>query len=241
MMSPALLTDVVLTSLESLAIVVGVALVRLGGVNFIFSAVSPNLTNFLVLPNPTPYLESELLSSYRHFCAFLLNFFNAFLSFSISLVSCVKFWLTEFAFLPPFLAAGKSNFSFPSFLNLQQSQVLCMVYVPPGLLHRLQCFLKRIFLGTLAVDSVPGCFFPFLLLGEAFSGNSNLTFSWVQTRLITSSEVRSKCMSIGIMPFSFMLYWSCHWIGYICSTWLPSSASVNGMFSGLVLAFLLEL
>ncbi len=31
--SPALLTDVVLTSLESLAIVVGVALIRLGGVN----------------------------------------------------------------------------------------------------------------------------------------------------------------------------------------------------------------
>jgi hypothetical protein len=34
------------------------------------------------------------------------------------------------------------------------------------------------------------------------------------------------------MPFFlFMLYWSCHWIGHIHSTWLPSSASVSGTFS----------
>jgi hypothetical protein len=37
------------------------------------------------------------------------------------------------------------------------------------------------------------------------------------------------------------LYWSCHWRGHIRSTWLPSSASVNGTFSGLVLAFALGL
>jgi hypothetical protein len=62
MASLALLNDVVLASLELLAIVVGVAFIGLGGVNLIFSMVSLNLTNFLVLPNPTPYSELELLS-----------------------------------------------------------------------------------------------------------------------------------------------------------------------------------
>ncbi len=78
MMLPALLTDIVLTSLELLAIVVGVALIGLGGVTFVFSMVSPNLINFLVLHNPTPYSEPELLSLYWCFSAFLLNFFNTF-------------------------------------------------------------------------------------------------------------------------------------------------------------------
>jgi hypothetical protein len=63
MTSPALLTDVVLVLLESLAIVVGVALIGLGGVKLVCTMVSLNLTIFLVLPNPTPYLELESLSS----------------------------------------------------------------------------------------------------------------------------------------------------------------------------------
>jgi hypothetical protein len=63
MTSLALLTDVVLASLELLAIVVvGVAFIGLGGVKLVCSTVSLNLTNFLVLPNPTPYSELELLS-----------------------------------------------------------------------------------------------------------------------------------------------------------------------------------
>jgi hypothetical protein len=62
MMSPALLTDAVLTSLELLAIVVGVAFIRLGGVKLICTMVSLNFTIFLVLPDPTPYSELELLS-----------------------------------------------------------------------------------------------------------------------------------------------------------------------------------
>jgi hypothetical protein len=62
MTSPALLTDAVLTSLELLAIVVGGAFIGLGGVKLVFSTVSPNSTTFLVLPDPTPYLELELLS-----------------------------------------------------------------------------------------------------------------------------------------------------------------------------------
>jgi hypothetical protein len=60
--SPDLLTDAVLTSLGLLAIVVGVALSKLGGVYLVFVTVSPILTIFLVLPDPTLYLESESLS-----------------------------------------------------------------------------------------------------------------------------------------------------------------------------------
>jgi hypothetical protein len=62
MTSLALLTDVVFASLESLEIVVRVAFNGLGGVKLVCSTVSLNLTNFLVLPNPTPYSELELLS-----------------------------------------------------------------------------------------------------------------------------------------------------------------------------------
>jgi hypothetical protein len=63
MTSSALLTDVVLASSELLAIVLGVALIGLGGVNFVFLTVSLNLiSNFLVLPDPSPYSELELLS-----------------------------------------------------------------------------------------------------------------------------------------------------------------------------------
>jgi hypothetical protein len=62
MTSLALLTDAVLTSLELLVIVVRVAFIRLGGVRLIFSMVSLNLTIFLVLHNPAPYSELELLS-----------------------------------------------------------------------------------------------------------------------------------------------------------------------------------
>jgi hypothetical protein len=63
MMSLVLLTDVVLVSLELLGIVVGVALIGLGGVKLVCTTVSLNLTNFLMLPDPTPYSELELLSS----------------------------------------------------------------------------------------------------------------------------------------------------------------------------------
>ncbi len=91
MKSLALLTDAVLTSSVLLAIVVGVAFIRLGGVKLAFSMVSPNLTKFLVLPDPTPYLESESLSSYWRFCTFLPDFFNVFLSFLVFFVSCAKF------------------------------------------------------------------------------------------------------------------------------------------------------
>jgi hypothetical protein len=92
MTSSTLLTDIVLTSSELLVIVVGVALIGLGGVNFVFLMVSPNLiSNFLVLPNQTLYLKSQLLSSYWRFHDFLLDFFNAFSSLSNFSLSCAKF------------------------------------------------------------------------------------------------------------------------------------------------------
>ena len=62
MISLVLLNELVLMSLELLAIVVGVAFIGLGGVKLVCTMVSLNFTNFLVLPNPTPYSESELLS-----------------------------------------------------------------------------------------------------------------------------------------------------------------------------------
>ena len=62
MTSLALLTEAVLTSLELLVMVVGVAFIKLGGVKLVCTIVPLNLTIFLVLPNPTPYTELELLS-----------------------------------------------------------------------------------------------------------------------------------------------------------------------------------
>jgi hypothetical protein len=51
------------TSSGLLAILVGVAFIGLGGVNLAFLMVSPKLNStFLVLPNPTPYSDLELLS-----------------------------------------------------------------------------------------------------------------------------------------------------------------------------------
>jgi len=63
MTSSALLSDVVLLSLGLLTIGVGVALIGLQEIQLICTTVSLILTNFLVLPNPTPYSELESLSS----------------------------------------------------------------------------------------------------------------------------------------------------------------------------------
>jgi hypothetical protein len=76
MTSPALFTDVVHTSSELLPIVVGVALIKLRGVNFVFLMVSPKYNStFLVLPNPTPYQAriAVLILALLHFLAQLLH------------------------------------------------------------------------------------------------------------------------------------------------------------------------
>jgi hypothetical protein len=51
-----------------------------------------------------------------------------------------------------FLSA-KIRFSVLSFLNQWQSQVLCVKYVPPRFLQRLQCFLARAFFGGTIVST----------------------------------------------------------------------------------------
>ncbi len=108
MTSLALLTGVVLTSSRLLEILLGVALIGLGGVTFVFLMVSPKFNStFLVLPNSTPYSESELLSLYWHFLDFLFNFLRAFSSLSNFWLNCVKFCLAGLGFFPPFLVALK--------------------------------------------------------------------------------------------------------------------------------------
>jgi hypothetical protein len=63
MTSSALLTDVVLLSSGLLAIIVGVAFIGLGGVNFVFLMVSSNLVStFLVLEEEVPTELKVLLT-----------------------------------------------------------------------------------------------------------------------------------------------------------------------------------
>jgi hypothetical protein len=100
--------------------------------------------------------------------------------------------------------------------------------------------LKLDFLGNPDRRTGTGTLLPFLtLVGRLvrFSLLSGLPFSWVQMRSIASNKIRSKRMSFGVMPSLFILYWSCHGSGHICSTRAPSSASMNRTFLGLVLAF----
>jgi hypothetical protein len=77
-----------------------------------------------VLPDPTPYSELKSPSSYWQFFDFFLNFLKAFSTLSNFLLNCAKFCLAGLGFLPPFLAAWKLDFSFPSFSYLRQSLVL---------------------------------------------------------------------------------------------------------------------
>jgi hypothetical protein len=212
----ALLNDAGHTSSYVLAIRVGVALIRLGGVNLVFLIVSPKFNPiFLVLLNLIPYSESELLSSLRRFLDLRDAFSRVFLSLSNFLLNWAKDCLARFGFIPAFLVAQKSAFTVPSFLYLQQSLVLCVVCMPPCFLHRLQCLSKRTFLGTCFLAPVLGCLVPVLFFQEALLPDEVLAFSCVHMLSIASKEVRSKCMSMGVMPSSWRLYWSCHWCGHI--------------------------
>jgi hypothetical protein len=97
MTSSALLTDVGHTSSGLLVTLVGVAFIGLVGVTFVFLMVSPKLIyTFLVLPNPTPYSELELLSLYQRFLDLLLTFLRVFLSLSnFSLSTAQSFALRD--------------------------------------------------------------------------------------------------------------------------------------------------
>jgi hypothetical protein len=182
--------------------------------------VSPKFNSiFPMLPDPIPYLESESLSSLRHFLDLAVDFLIAFMSLSNFSLNWAKDCLAGLGFFPPFVAARKSAFSDLSFSCLRQSFVLCIVCMPPCFLQRLQCFSKRTFLGILVVDSVPGHLFPLLLLMEAFLPEEcALDISCIHTCSIALRDVRSKRMSTGVIPFSLRLNWPCHVSGHIQRT-----------------------
>ncbi len=210
-----------LTILLSLADSEGVALIGLGGVNLdrltAFSKFNPN---FLVLPGPISYLLSELLLSLRRF----LDLREAFLRVFSNLFNFLLNWVNNFfaglGFLPAFLTPRKLTFTIPSFLYLQQSLVACIVCVPPCFLHSLQDYLKQTFLWACFVAPLLGCLAPALFLWEAFLPDGTWVFSWVHTRSIALREAWRERMSMGVVPFSCRLYWSCHWCGHIRRTWL---------------------
>ncbi len=105
-----------------------------------------------MLPNPIPYSKSESLLLQGHFFCLASCFLIAFLSLSIFFITCAKDCFVESGFFPPFLAAGMMGFSVPSFSDLQQSLVLCVVHAAPCFLQRSYCFLVWAFLGTLPVE-----------------------------------------------------------------------------------------
>ncbi len=93
--------------------VLGVALIGLGGVNLVFLMVSPKFISFLpMLPDPIPYSESESLSLQQ--CLFQLASYFLIASSSLSIFSlnCIKDFFMGLGFFPPFLAAWKSIFPF---------------------------------------------------------------------------------------------------------------------------------
>ncbi len=102
-----------------LAISVGIALIRLGGVNFnrlkTFSKFNPN---FLVLSNPISYLLSESPSSLRHFLGLREAFLRVFSNLSNYLLNWANNSFAGLGFLPDFLVAQKLAFTLPSFLYL---------------------------------------------------------------------------------------------------------------------------
>jgi hypothetical protein len=151
-------------------------------------------------PEPVPYLsELELLSSLRRFFVLVPCFLITFSSFSNFLLICTKEFFAGLGFFLPFLAVQKLAFSDPSFSYLQQPFVFCILYTPPRLLQRLDCFLMQSFYGTLAVDSAPGLLVPFMPLLEAFLLDGALDFSCAHTRSIVSRDIRSKHMSTGVL------------------------------------------
>ncbi len=89
------------------------------------------MTIFPMLPDPIPYLESELLSLRRRFRFLVSRFLRTFSSLSNFSLNCAKDCFVGLGFFPPFLAARKLECSVPSFSKRRQSRVLCVVYAPP--------------------------------------------------------------------------------------------------------------
>ena len=145
-----IVNDVRQSSPLSLSAIVRVALIGLGGVNFVCLQVSLKfIPSFPMLPNPIPYSELESISLWQYFFFLASCFMIAFLSCSIFLHNCAKDCFVGLGFLASFLVAQKLDFSFLFFSYLQQSCVLCMVCVSECFLHRSRCFSEWAFLGIL--------------------------------------------------------------------------------------------
>jgi hypothetical protein len=146
-MSSALLTNIGHTSLLFLVTILGVAFIRLGGVNLVFLPVSPKFitTTFPMLPNPMLYSESESLLISQCFFFLVSCFLMAFSSLSIFLLNCTKECFVRLGFFPPFLVAQKLDFSILSF----SYSIVCGVFAPM-LLTKVVMLLSAKFLGNLA-------------------------------------------------------------------------------------------
>jgi hypothetical protein len=80
----------------------------------------------------------------------------------------------------------------------------------PMLLAQVAMPLETDFLGDSGHRFHTRLLLPILALVRNFLGRLDLAISWVHTRSVASRDIRSKHKSIGIMPFSWSLYWSCH-------------------------------
>ncbi len=126
----------------------GVALIRLGGVNLAFVIVSPKfISTFSMLPDPIPYSESELLSSLQRFFDLAACFLIAFSSFLNFLLICAKRFLCRIGFLSTFLGGMEIGFLRPIFLIL--TTITCVVHSvhAPMLLAEVAMFFGASFLG----------------------------------------------------------------------------------------------
>ncbi len=195
-----------------------------------------------MLPNPIPYSELESLSLLWRF-RFLVSFFlRTFLSLSNFLLNCAKDCFVGLGFFPPFLVARKSDFSVPSFSKRRQSQVLCVVYVPPCFLHKSQCFSVRTFFGTLGL-SVPGCFVPFFLLCKGFllqEGLDLLSFPATHAQDCLKRQ-KKRVYVYGSTTFLMKVVLILPRVGTHSEIVTYRSALAKGTFMGIVFAFTLGL
>jgi hypothetical protein len=95
--------------------------------------------------------------------------------------------------------------------------VVCGICAPM-LLAQVAMLLKVDFLGNPDSGIGTRALLSFLALVSRLLGRFQIVLLVGADAFDRFHKVRSKRMSIGIMPFLFMLYWSCHWIEHIRST-----------------------
>jgi hypothetical protein len=147
----------------SLSVIVRVALIGLGGVNFVFLHVSLKfLSTFPMLPHPMPYSESECVSLWQRFF-FLASFFLiAFSSLSIFLHNCMKDCIMGLGFLVPL--------GFLVSVLLVPMTILCVVHgmCTPMFLAQVAMLLRTSFLGNFVSRLRTGSLVSFLVFRRSF-------------------------------------------------------------------------